>query len=148
MTAPSRSRRSSRRSAHTPAALGSKWIRPVTRWAIYIRDGLACVYCGAGGSKTRLSIDHVRSVEREGKRDNSARNLVTCCQRCNSSKKSISARAWYARLRARGFDTRKIQRRIARLVRKPLDRASAAALIAELRDPYGAMRAAPMEIAS
>ena len=31
-----------------PATNGSKWIRPEKRMAIYLRDGLACVYCGEG----------------------------------------------------------------------------------------------------
>ena len=111
-----------RRSAHTPAARGGSWLFPATRWAIYLRDGFTCVYCGAGD---RLSVDHLRSVLREGRRDNSPRNLVTCCLSCNSSKQGLSARAWFARLRARGIDTERVRRRIARLVRQPLDRGQA-----------------------
>lgn len=119
-----------RRSKHTPAAKGGKWLYPATRWAIYLRDGFACVYCGATGA---LSVDHVRSVEREGRRDNRPANLVTCCVSCNSSKQGLSARAWYVRLRERGLDTKAIRSRIARTVRRPLDRARAAELLASAR---------------
>ncbi len=106
-----------RRSAHTPAANGSKWIVPGRRWAIYLRDGFACVYCGHIGD---LSLDHVVPAERGG--NHHASNLVTCCISCNSSKQGISNRKWFARLRERGIDTNKMRHRIARLLRKPLDR--------------------------
>lgn len=105
------------RSQHTPAASGGKWIRGSTRWAIYYRDDFACVYCGR---TARLSIDHVKPCENGGCND--ASNLVTCCLSCNSSKQGVSARKWYARLRERGIDTEKMRHRIARLLRKPLDR--------------------------
>lgn len=108
-----------RRSGHTPAARGSKWIRPATRWAIYLRDGLACVYCETVGGK--LSLDHVGAVRASG-RDNSPRNLVTTCVSCNSSKQALDARAWFARLRDRGIDVVAVRRRIARLTARPLDR--------------------------
>lgn len=107
-----------RRSRHTPAAQGSKWIRPSTRWAIYYRDDFACVYCGAIGP---LSLDHVAAVARSG-RKNAPENLVTCCIACNSSKQGLEARAWYAKLRAAGRDVGAIRRRIARLTSKALDR--------------------------
>lgn len=106
-----------RRSSHTPAANGSKWIRPSRRWAIYLRDGFACVYCGRVG---KLSIDHVVPCESGG--THRSNNLVTCCMSCNSSKQGLSNRKWYARLRERGIDTEKMRHRIARQLRKPLDR--------------------------
>jgi hypothetical protein len=106
-----------RRSAHTPAAQGSKWLRPSTRWAIYLRDVFACVYCGHIG---RLTVDHIRSAEEGG--GNEPTNLVTCCLSCNSSKQGISRRAWYARLRQRGINTKAVRDRIRRLTAKALDR--------------------------
>lgn len=112
-TAPYRPRRSS----HTPAAKGSKWIRPSTRWAIYHRDDFACVYCGNVGD---LSLDHVRAVAGSG--TNEPENLVTCCIRCNSSKQQLTMRQWYAKLRAADYDVEAIQRRVARAVRQPIDR--------------------------
>lgn len=107
-----------RRSAHTPAAQGSKWIRSSTRWAIYHRDDFACIYCGTVGP---LSLDHVHSVEVTG-RDNSPANLVTCCVRCNSSKQALTKREWYAKLRARGVSIAALRARIARQTARPIDR--------------------------
>jgi hypothetical protein len=61
------------------------WIRPAKRLAIYLRDGLACVYCGAsieGGAK--LTLDHLRPYCSGG--TNAETNLVTCCHTCNSAR--------------------------------------------------------------
>lgn len=107
-----------RRSAHTPAGGGSKWIWPSTRWAIYHRDDFACVYCGHVGN---LSLDHVRAVEQGG--THGPENLVTCCVSCNSSKQREGARGWYARLRLRGYDSDAARRRVKRAVTKDIDRA-------------------------
>jgi 5-methylcytosine-specific restriction endonuclease McrA len=64
---------------------GMNWIRQSSRLAIYLRDGLACVYCGHSVENgAQLTLDHVRSYENGG--TNKAINLVTCCHRCNSSK--------------------------------------------------------------
>jgi hypothetical protein len=61
------------------------WIRQEKRLAIYLRDGLACVYCGAAAEQgASLQLDHIIAVERGGK--NQADNLVTCCDRCNQAK--------------------------------------------------------------
>ena len=68
-----------------PAAAGGKWIRADKRLAIYLRDGLACVYCGRGIEGDGfgcLTLDHVRPSSHGGSND--ARNLVTACRRCNS----------------------------------------------------------------
>jgi len=48
---------------------------------IYERDGYKCVYCG---STENLSIDH-RIPQKYGG-NNSEKNLVTACKKCNSSK--------------------------------------------------------------
>jgi hypothetical protein len=69
---------------------GMNWIRPVKRLAIYLRDGLACVYCGAGiESETKLTLDHLRPHSQGG--SNQETNLVTCCHRCNSAR---GKRSW------------------------------------------------------
>ena len=62
---------------------GMNWIRQEKRLAIYLRDGCACMYCGAtieDGAK--LTLDHVSPHSHGG--SNSERNLVCCCARCNS----------------------------------------------------------------
>ena len=61
------------------------WIRPEKRLAIYVRDGLACCYCGESVEDgAKLTLDHVKAYSHGG--DNAATNLVTCCHRCNSSR--------------------------------------------------------------
>jgi len=64
---------------------GMNWIRPVKRLSIYLRDGLACVYCGAtveDGAK--LTLDHCRPHSHGG--SNKETNLVTACLTCNSAR--------------------------------------------------------------
>ena len=65
---------------------GSRWIRRERRLAIYLRDGLSCVYCGSGieDEGITLSLDHILPVSKGG-RDNNE-NLVTACAKCNRSR--------------------------------------------------------------
>jgi hypothetical protein len=60
---------------------GMNWITQRKRIAIYLRDGLACVYCGASLESEQMSIDHIRPRSKGG--SNSATNLVTACLKCN-----------------------------------------------------------------
>lgn len=100
----------------SPARNGSKWIRPNKRAAIYARDGFQCVYCG---SQSKLSLDHVKPTK-----NNTPSNLVTCCISCNSAKQRVTSRAWYQLLRKKLSltlsDTRKIQSKVSRLLKKPI----------------------------
>jgi len=67
---------------------GSKWIRPEKRLAIYLRDGMACAYCGRGieegDTSPALTLDHITPRSRGG--SNEATNLITACVRCNSKR--------------------------------------------------------------
>ena len=64
---------------------GQHWIRDARRLAIYLRDGLACCYCGATiEDGARLTLDHVTPLSRRG--TNKESNLVTACLSCNSSR--------------------------------------------------------------
>ena len=66
---------------------GMNWIRQEKRLAIYMRDGMACAYCGASvESGATLSLDHLTPHSKGG--SNSATNLVTCCTRCNSARQA------------------------------------------------------------
>ena len=69
----------------------SQWLRPSARWAIYLRDGLKCLYCGVplaelvaerGGNF--LTVDHLRPRCRGGKAD--PYNLMASCYECNQAK--------------------------------------------------------------
>lgn len=71
---------------------GMNWIRPAKRLAIYMRDGMACVWCGAGVEDVKLTLDHLTPYSRGGNHD--AKNLVTCCHRCNSSRGNRSVKAF------------------------------------------------------
>ena len=64
---------------------GMNWIRPEKRLAIYLRDGLACSYCGEGIEEgAKLTLDHLAPRINGG--ENKAENLITACHRCNSAK--------------------------------------------------------------
>ena len=69
---------------------GMNWIRQDKRLAIYLRDGCACVWCGAKvESGAQLTLDHI--VVHSKTANNHESNLVTCCHRCNSSRGTRSA---------------------------------------------------------
>lgn len=88
---------------------GSKWIRPVKRLAIYLRDDCRCAYCGRDASMGAvLTLDHITACELGG--TNEATNLITACRSCNSSKQDLTMRAWYRILRESGRDTNAIGR--------------------------------------
>ena len=53
---------------------------PLTRRAVFARDGGRCVYCAAPAT----SIDHVIPRSRGG--EHIWENVVSCCRRCNHAK--------------------------------------------------------------
>jgi hypothetical protein len=64
---------------------GSKWITRNARLAIYLRDGMACAYCGntiEDGAK--LTLDHLTPRSAGG--NNKPANLITACHLCNSNR--------------------------------------------------------------
>lgn len=79
---------------------GMNWIRKEKRLAIYLRDGLACCYCGDGvDGGAKLTLDHIVPHHHGG--DNHPLNLITACHSCNSArgKKRIREFATKAALR-------------------------------------------------
>ena len=61
------------------------WIRQEKRLAIYLRDGVACVWCGDSiENGASLSLDHLTPHSKGG--SNNEANLVTACDRCNKSR--------------------------------------------------------------
>jgi hypothetical protein len=72
---------------------GMNWIRKEKRLSIYLRDGLACVWCGSTiEDGNPLTLDHLVPQSKGG--SNHERNLVTSCRRCNSSRGNRSAKAF------------------------------------------------------
>lgn len=64
---------------------GMNWIRQEKRLALYLRDGLACVWCGEGiEDGARLSLDHLKPRSKLGSHHET--NLVTCCEACNKAR--------------------------------------------------------------
>jgi hypothetical protein len=123
----------------TPAAparkpgQGSKWLRPSTRQALYLRGGFCCVYCGAGfeGEGVVGTIDHVIPSVLGG--SNAPSNLVCACQRCNSRRQDTALTVWLAQLAAEGVDVDGIARRVRNQTRRQLDRAAGLTLAAQRR---------------
>ena len=75
-------------------------------------------------------MDHVLACELGGQ--NEATNLVTCCISCNSAKRDLPMRGWFAMLRDKGIDTRGLSAAIRRHTGRNLTkfRAQAKGLIA------------------
>ena len=72
---------------------GMNWITQKKRLAIYLRDGLSCVYCGDSVEDgAKLTLDHLKPHSKGG--DNKETNLVTCCLKCNSSRGNRSVRSF------------------------------------------------------
>jgi len=55
------------------------------RYNILKRDGFQCVLCGASGAKSKLEIDHIIPVSKNGCSNES--NLRTLCFNCNRGKR-------------------------------------------------------------
>lgn len=105
------------------------WIRAEKRVAIYERDGWECVYCGRGPRQQTplrltgvvLSLDHLVPQSQNGSND--AKNLVTACISCNSSRQD---KAWTE------YATGGAQERIRFLIEQSIDMALGKAIIASL----------------
>lgn len=113
---------------------GSKWIRKDKRLAIYLRDGLACCWCGAGVEEgVCLTLDHIAPRSQGGTNDVS--NLITACKPCNSRRQDRSV-VQYAFAVAAYLGTLtgvELVRDIAARTARPLDLSKARELIAARR---------------
>ena len=113
---------------------GGRWIRRERRLALYIRDGMACVWCLAAIEEegVRLSLDHVVPNVRGGGNENS--NLITACTRCNSARGSRSVMEFALAVRDYvndGTTARQIAGRVRRAAAKAVPLAEAKRMIAE-----------------
>ena len=70
---------------------------PLTRRAVFARDGWACQYCGSSAE----NLDHV--VPRSKGGEHSWENVVAACRRCNSKKENRLAEDAGLRLVRRPF---------------------------------------------
>lgn len=109
---------------------GRRWIRDEKRLAIYIRDGLACAYCGATiEDGAQFSLDHLRPRSKGGK--NEPNNLVTCCTRCNSRRQDRALASWIRAVA--GYchvEPQTIERHVANCRGRKIDVAEAKKIIA------------------
>lgn len=111
---------------------GMKWCRPDLRISLYIRDGLACVYCESGiEDGARLTLDHLIPYSHGGK--NTADNLVTACLKCNSARGN---RDWHvfagtvADYLNHGITAEQIIQHIETTRQRPVDRQQAKEILA------------------
>lgn len=111
---------------------GMNWIRPEKRLAIYMRDGLACCYCGEGVEDgAKLTLDHLVAHANGG--TNKETNLVTACHRCNSSRGRRSWRKFASSVAEyvnHGVAASEIVTHIEKTARRKLDVAAAKEMIA------------------
>lgn len=133
------------RSAKRRAAdQGMNWIRKEKRLAIYLRDGLACCYCGAAVEDgTQLTLDHLRPLDSGGL--NNATNLVTCCHRCNSARGKRSWKAFAVKVAGylnHGIKATHIEAHIEATRYRAVDVTAAKSLIAARGGFTAALRAA------
>jgi len=78
---------------------GMRWCRSTRRLGLYIRDGLACVWCGDTiESGATLTLDHIVPYANGGgtwgNGGNENSNLLTACKSCNSSRGRRSVEAF------------------------------------------------------
>lgn len=109
---------------------GSKWITKERRFAIYLRDGFGCAYCGRDLRDARpaeITLDHLDTRADLDKRRSAGlplhptNRLVTACLKCNSGRQD---KPW------REFATPGAVARIVRQVRRKLNMDMARALLA------------------
>ena len=75
---------------------GKNWLRPSKRLAIYIRDEYMCLCCGRDlrdSPPKTMCLDHLIPRSKGGTDD--ARNIVTICSACNTSRSDKPWRQHY-----------------------------------------------------
>ena len=111
---------------------GMDRIRKEKRLAIYLRDGMACVYCGDGVEDgADLTLDRLKLNIRGG--GDSAFNLVTACGSCSARRGALSLRAFcraMAEHLGNEVDALSIEKEIRNTVRRKIDTKRMADLLA------------------
>ena len=125
---------------------GGKWCRPATRLAIYLRDGLACAWCGATVEDgVVLTLDHLVPDLNGG--TNAPTNLVTACRRCNSARGTRSIPRFAAAVAEyldHGVEAAAIVAHVRRCARRVLPRAEARELISRRGSVAAALKGASL----
>lgn len=99
---------------------GMNWIRQSKRLAIYLRDGLSCMYCGESiEDGVKLTLDHVVPHSKGG--SNHENNLITCCEKCNKSRQNRKVKT-FAKAVAKYVDTGITAEDIMKDINKHLER--------------------------
>ena len=111
---------------------GMNFVRKEKRIALYLRDGLACCYCGSGiEDGAKLTLDHLAPYSHSGTND--ATNLVTACHKCNSSRGNRDWREFAAKVADylnHGVTAEQIIGHIETTIQRPLDVQGAKEIIA------------------
>ena len=117
------------------------WIRKEKRLAIYMRDGLACGYCGEGiEDGATLTLDHLVPNAKGG--CNEPHNLITACHRCNSRRGTRSVRGFCKAVASfLNIDYREIEKHIRNAAKRKINVAAAKELIARRGGFVNAMNA-------
>lgn len=109
----------------------TQWLFHTTRWAIYVRDAFACVYCEVSMAElveargeNFLTLDHIKPKSKDGTHHPS--NLVTCCYECNTAKNRSTLAAW---CREMGWNYDTIRHRVTRRTGRDVECYRAAAKV-------------------
>lgn len=110
---------------------GMNWITQIKRLSIYLRDGLACAYCGASLEEgTQLTLDHIKPHSQGG--TNKETNFVTCCHKCNTSRGNRPVEEFANATAAyldHGVQAADIVKHIKNCTKRKLDKEAAKAMI-------------------
>jgi hypothetical protein len=134
--------------AHTAYQPTGEWCRKDKRLAIHLRDGLACVWCGATLEDGMVfSLDHAKPKSKGGSNDGS--NLISACLRCNSSRGSRSMAAFARAVAAylnHGTTAKQILDHVKACLRRAVPRDEAKAMLARRGSVAAAIKAAPKKL--
>lgn len=133
-----------RKRAHSPHQPTGEWCRKDLRLALYLRDGLACVWCGSAVEDgISLCLDHI--IPRSEGGSNAPVNLLCSCKRCNDSRGSRSIEDFAVAVAGylnHGVTAEQILAHLKDCLSRPVPRGEAKALLARRGSVAEALRSA------
>jgi len=69
-------------------SLHASYIPPLNNQTLFKRDAFLCMYCGKRFHRRDLSRDHVTPISQGG--EDTWKNVVTACKRCNNQKANFT----------------------------------------------------------